>query len=540
MTVSKRSTLKSRRKTPAARRKFKTHSNLEIKRVFDASDTKTGLKLRLSEPGAFPFTRGIHSEMYRARLWTMRQYAGFGTAAETNERYKFLLSQGTSGLSVAFDLPTQMGYDPDSDEARGEVGKVGVSISTLDDMRILLKDIPLDKVSISMTINSTAAILLAMLLAVAKEQGVPWKMLRGTIQNDILKEYIARGTYIYPPSRALKLVTDIFSFCKKNVPKWNTISISGYHMREAGSNAVQELAFTFANAITYVEAALKSGLKVDEFAPRLAFFFNCHNEFFEEAAKFRAARRIWATIMKERFKARSPDSMKLRFHTQTAGSSLTAQQPINNIVRTTMQVMAAVAGGTQSLHSNSYDEALGLPTEESARVALRTQQIIAHESGMASTVDPLGGSYYVESLTDRIESEALGLIAKIDKMGGMLKAIELGFPQREIERSAYEYQRSIELNERIIVGVNAFAAKDEIPPEAQALEPKLERQRLAQVKKFKSARSKVILERLRAGIERGVEKERNLLPLILEAVEAHMTLGEISNILRGKLGEYHA
>jgi methylmalonyl-CoA mutase N-terminal domain/subunit len=517
---------------------FKSPSDIEIKSVYSEKDSIKAADKRIGGPGSYPYTRGIYDNMYRGRLWTMRQYAGFGTAEETNKRYHFLLSHGTTGLSVAFDLPTQMGHDSDDLIAKGEVGKVGVAISSIQDMRDLLKGIPLEKVSISMTINSTAAILLSMLLIVAKEQGVSWKKLQGTVQNDILKEYIARGTYIYPPRHALRLVTDVFSFCHKNVPKWNTISISGYHMREAGSNAVQELAFTFSNAITYVTAALKAGLKIDEFAPRLAFFFNCHNDFFEEIAKFRAARRMWARIVKVRFKAKNSESFKLRFHTQTAGSSLTAQQPLNNIVRTSIQAMAAVLGGTQSLHTNSFDEALGLPTEKSARVALRTQQIIANESGAADTVDPVGGSYFIEHLTDTLENEAFKLIKKIDNAGGMLSAIEKEIPQTEIERSAYEYQKSIESHERIIVGVNDYAEESEILPEAQILNPKIEKQRVSKLKKIKKNRDVGKFQKAMANLEKACNSKDNLMPLIIKSLQAGATLGEISDLFRQNFGTY--
>ena len=530
--------MRKRTNNSTKQRSYKTSSNIHIKEVYNAEDLPANIKSRLAVPGAYPFTRGIYADMYRGRFWTMRQYAGFGTASETNKRYRFLLEQGTTGLSVAFDLPTQMGRDSDHAFSKGEIGKVGVAVSTLDDMRTLLKGLPLEKISISMTINSTAAILLGMLLIVAKEQGVSWKKIQGTVQNDILKEYIARGTYIYPPAQALRIVTDIFSFCAESVPKWNTISISGYHMREAGCTAAQELAFTFSNAVTYVEAALRAGLKIDEFAPRLAFFFNCHNEFFEEIAKFRVARKIWAQLMKERFKASGTDSMKFRFHTQTAGSSLTAQQPLNNIVRTSIQAMAAVLGGTQSLHTNSFDEALGLPTEESARVALRTQQIIAHESGIAQTADPLAGSYYLESLSESLEKEALKIMATVDKMGGMLKAIEKGYPQEEIERSAYDYQKSMENKERIIVGVNQFVLNNEELPAPQMLNRKTEKEQLSRLRNFKAKRSQQKLRRGMQDLSRDVKAGKNLMQSIIKALNADLTLGEISDVLRGHFGEY--
>lgn len=469
----------------------------------------------------------------------MRQYAGYGTAAEANQRYKFLLSRGTSGLSVAFDLPTQMGRDSDHPLVKGEVGRVGVAISTIDDMELLLADIPLDKVSISMTINATASILLALLLVTAERRGVKWDALIGTIQNDILKEYIARGTYVYPPRPALRIVTDIFSFCSREVPRWNTISISGYHIREAGSDAVQEVAFTLANGIAYVEAAVRAGLKVDDFAPRLAFFFNCHNEFLEEIAKFRAARSLWARIMKERFKAQKPESMMLRFHTQTAGSSLTAQQPLNNIVRTTVQAMAAVLGGTQSLHTNSFDEALGLPTEESATVALRTQQIIAHESGIASAVDPFGGSYLIESWTRRIEDEAMKRIEYIDSVGGMLAAIEKGYPQQEIEKSAYQYQSAIETKDQIVVGVNEYIAENESLPEILKLDPRGEAGQCARLKAFRENRDQGRAGAALSDLKEAARSDTNLMPLIVSAVRERVTLGEISDCLREVFGEYH-
>lgn len=512
---------------------FATPSELPVERIY--SDTE-----RTPEPdaGSYPYTRGIHSTMYRGRLWTMRQYAGFGTACEANERYHYLLSQGTTGLSVAFDLPTQMGRDSDHQLSRGEVGKVGVAISCLDDMRILLKDIPLDKVSVSMTINSTAAILLSMVLLVAEEQGVAWDQLRGTIQNDLLKEYIARGTYIYPPAPALRIVTDIFSFCSEKAPLWNTISISGYHIREAGSTAPQEIAFTLSDGIAYVEAALKAGLEVDTFAPRLAFFFNCHNDFLEEIAKFRAARRLWAKIMKERFKAKDPKSLMLRFHTQTAGSSLTAQQPLNNIVRTTIQALAAVLGGTQSLHTNSFDEALGLPTEESARIALRTQQIIAHESGVAAAADPLGGSYLIEEWTDRLEQEALRYIEAIDIMGGMRAAIEQGYPQKEIEKAAYQYQRDIEAKEQIIVGVNDFTESDENQLPVQKQDPRGEGEQCERLKTLRINRDNKKVTSACKKLEEAAAGNENLMPLIIEALRVDATLGEISDSLRSVFGEF--
>lgn len=518
----------------------KTVSDIKIEPQYTRESLPKGFEKIEEKAGQFPYTRGIHETMYRGKLWTMRQYAGFGSAKESNERYRYLISQGTTGLSVAFDLPTQMGRDPDHPMSLGEVGKVGVSIASVEDMAALFQDIPLEKVSVSMTINATASILLAFLLVIAKEKGIPWSSLKGTIQNDILKEYIARGTYIYPLKPALKIITDIFAFCSAEVPEWNTISISGYHIREAGSNAIQEIAFTLANARAYVKAALEAGLAVDSFAPRLAFFFNCHNEFFEEVSKFRAARRMWAKIMKEEFGAKKAQSMMLRFHTQTAGSSLTAQQPLNNIVRTTIQGFAAVCGGTQSLHTNSFDEALGLPTAQSATVALRTQQILAFESGAVDTVDPLAGSYYVESLTDALETEAAKLITKIDSMGGMERAIEAGFPQSEIETSAYRYQQSIENDERIIVGVNKFeeTSSDETP--VLVIDPSIEssqRDRLTQLKKKRnSALATQALEKLK----NDAKTSQNVMPSIIMAAEARCSLGEISDVLREVFGEYRA
>lgn len=490
------------------------------------------------QPGEYPYTRGIHKNMYRGRLWTMRQYAGFGTAQETNKRFQYLLSQGTTGLSCAFDLPTQMGRDSDHPLARGEVGKVGVAISSVEDMEILFEDIPLDQVSISMTINSTAAILLAFLLVVAERRKIVWDQLRGTIQNDVLKEYVARGTYIYPPASALRIVTDIFRFCSTEVPNWNTISISGYHIREAGSTAVEEVAFTLANAKTYVRSAIEAGLTVDDFAPRLAFFFNCHNDFLEEIAKFRAARRMWAKIMKEEFKAKKEKSWMLRFHTQTAGSSLTAQQPLTNVVRTTVQALAAVLGGTQSLHTNSYDEALGLPTRDSARVALRTQQVIAHESGVANSVDPLGGSYLVEAWTDRIESEANELIAEIDSAGGALGAIESNLLQDKIEQSAYRYQRWVEDQEKVIVGVNEFVDEAEREVKILQMDPKGEKEQCERLTQLRNDRSRVDVDESLAALKVAAEGTDPLMPRIVAAARVGATLGEISDCLRGIFGEH--
>src|SRR3989449_3006199 len=489
-------------------------------------------------PGDYPYTRGIQPTMYRGRLWTMRQYAGFGSAAETNRRFKYLLAHGQTGLSVAFDLPTQMGLDSDHALAAGEVGKVGVAIDTLHDMETVFEGIPLDKVSTSMTINATAAILLAMYIAVAKKQGLSPLVINGTVQNDILKEYIARGLYIYPPRFSLRLVTDVFGYCLENAPNWNTISISGYHIREAGSTAVQELAFTFANAITYVEAALDSGLNIDSFSPRLSFFFDTHNDFLEEISKFRAARRIWAKIARERFGAKNPKSWMLRFHAQTAGSSLTAQQPDNNVVRVAIQALAAVLGGAQSLHTNSKDEALAIPTADAARLALRTQQIIAHESGVANTVDPVGGSYAIEALTNEIEKETTEYLDKIDSLGGMLAAIESGFIQSEIHNSAYEYQESIEKKKRIIVGVNEFRMDEKTSIPIHTADPALE---AAQLKKLSEVRANRDAAKVRSALERLENAARgmdNLMLHILEAVETYATIGEISDVFRKVHGEY--
>ncbi len=494
---------------------------------------------QLEKPGEYPFTRGIYSNMYRGRLWTMRQYAGFGTARESNERYRYLLSQGQTGLSVAFDLPTQMGMDPDHPLAAGEVGKVGVSIPSLRDMEILLADIPLDRVSISMTINSTAAILLAMVLAIARRRGVPWPALRGTVQNDILKEYIARGTFIYPPGPSLRLTTDIFAFCRGRVPNWNVISISGYHIREAGATAVQEVAFTLADGIAYVQAAIEAGLEVDDFAGQLSFFFNAHNNLLEEVAKFRAARRLWARIMRERFGAKNPRSWALRFHTQTAGCTLTAQQPENNIVRVTLQALAAILGGTQSLHTNALDEALALPSESAARTALRTQQILAYESGVAATVDPVGGSFAIEDMTDRIEKEVEEYLRRIDALGGMLRAVESGYVQREIQESAYRHQKSVETGETVIVGVNRFATTEERPKiDILVVDEAVgANQRLA-LEDLRATRDSAVVARALDNLRLAAAGSDNLVPLILDAVEALATVGEISDTLRRTFGEY--
>ncbi|MEK7808625.1 MAG: methylmalonyl-CoA mutase family protein, partial [Chloroflexota bacterium] len=483
-------------------------------------------------PGDYPFTRGVQPTMYRGRLWTMRQYAGFATAEESNQRYKFLLAKGQTGLSIAFDLPTQIGYDPDDVMAQGEVGKVGVSIPSLDEMAQLFEGIPLDKVSTSMTINAPASILLAMYIAVGKRQGVETKKLRGTIQNDILKEYVARGTYIFPPTPSMRLITDVFKFCKTEVPEWNTISISGYHVREAGCTAVQEVAFTLANGIEYVKAAIDAGLDVDDFAPQLAFFFNAHNQFLEEVAKFRAARRMWATIMRERFNAKNQKSWMLRFHTQTGGSTLTAQQPMNNVSRVTIQALAAVLGGTQSLHTNGMDEALQLPTESAVQVALRTQQIIAYESGVADTVDPLAGSYVIESLTDEIEKRAFAYIKQIDEMGGALSAIERGYVQNEIQDAAYRYQKAVESKEQIVVGVNEFVVKEDVKIQRLKIEDSVEKAQCEKINVLKAKRDNNRVNELRSRLETAARGSENLMPLFVECVESDMTLGEICNVLR--------
>jgi methylmalonyl-CoA mutase N-terminal domain/subunit len=492
----------------------------------------------IEQPGKFPFTRGIYPDMYRGRNWTMRQYAGFGTAEESNRRYRYLLSQGITGLSVAFDLPTQMGMDSDHPLASGEVGRVGVAICSLADMERLLDGIRLDEITTSMTINSTAAILLSFYVLVAKRQGANVRKLSGTIQNDILKEYIARGTYIYPPRPAMRIITDLFAWAGAELPEWNTISISGYHIREAGSTATQEVAFTLADAIAYVDAAIKAGLEVDSFAPRLSFFFNAHNDFLEEVAKYRAARRLWAHIMKDRFGAKNPKSMMLRFHTQTAGSTLTAQQPDVNVVRVALQAMAAVLGGTQSLHTNGRDEALGLPTEEAARLALRTQQIIANETGVTSVADPFGGSVYIEELTDKIERGAREYIERIDSMGGTLAAIESGYVQTEIQNAAYSYQQAVERGDSIVVGVNKFRQEDENPPITFRMDPELERQQVNRLRELRSSRSAGEVEARLSELERAARGSDNVMPRILSACEALATVGEISDRLRKVFGEY--
>ncbi|NLV87943.1 MAG: methylmalonyl-CoA mutase family protein [Tissierellia bacterium] len=524
---------------PERKEKFTTGSNEEINRLYTPVDIKNfDYERDLGYPGEYPYTRGVQPTMYRGRLWTMRQYAGFATAEESNERYKYLLDQGQTGLSVAFDLPTQIGYDSDHPLAEGEVGKVGVAIDSLKDMEILFDGIPLDKVSTSMTINAPASILLAMYIAVAEKQGVSKDKLRGTIQNDILKEYIARGTYIFPPEPSMRLITNIFEYCSKEVPKWNTISISGYHIREAGSTAAQEVAFTLADGIAYVEAAINAGLDVDDFAPRLSFFFNAHNDLLEEVAKYRAARRLWARIMKERFKAQNPKSMQLKFHTQTAGSTLTAQQPDNNIIRVTIQTLAAVLGGTQSLHTNSRDEALALPTEDSVRIALRTQQIVAYESGVTETVDPLAGSYYIESLTNKIEEEAIKYIERIDELGGAPKAIEKGYIQREIQNAAYRYQMEVESLERIVVGVNKFQIEEEDKKEILKVDKTVELSQKEKLVKLREERNNEEVEKALNILKEKAGTDENLMPYILDAVKTYATLGEICDVLREVFGEY--
>lgn len=489
-------------------------------------------------PGQFPFTRGVQATMYRGRLWTMRQYAGMGDAEESNKRYKYLLAHGTTGLSVAFDLPTQIGMDSDHPMAMGEVGKVGVAIDSIEDMQRLFDGIDLENISTSMTINATGSILLALYIAVARRAGADLRKLNGTVQNDILKEYIARGTYIYPPKQAMRIITDMFAYANQDVPEWNIISISGYHMREAGCTAVQEVAFTLANAIAYTQAAIQAGLDVDRFAPRLSFFFNAHNNFLEEVAKFRAARRMWARMMRDRFGAKNPRSMMLRFHTQTAGSTLTAQQPESNIVRTALQALAAVLGGTQSLHTNSFDEALGLPTEESARVALRTQQIIGYETGAAHTVDPLAGSYYIESLTSQIEDRANAYLKKIDDLGGTLRAIELGYIQQEIQNAAYDFQQSVDRLEQVVVGVNRFQSEEEKHVPIQRIDEALERRQVERLKALRARRDKPVWESALHQVEDAARSGENLMPRIIHAVESYCTVGEISDAMRRVFGEY--
>jgi methylmalonyl-CoA mutase N-terminal domain/subunit len=523
---------------PERKPQFHTLSGIPVPRIELPRVDEPGYGEKLGFPGEYPFTRGVQPSMYRGRLWTMRQYAGYASAAESNRRYRYLLQQGQTGISVAFDLPTQIGYDADDSIAAGEVGKVGVSISSLQDMESLFREIPLDQVSTSMTINAPAAVLLAMYIAVAKRQGVEPGKLRGTIQNDILKEYIARGTYIFPPKPSMRLITDTFQYCRGEVPRWNTISISGYHIREAGSTAVQEVAFTLANGIAYVEAAVDSGLAVDDFATQLSFFFNAHNDFLEEVAKFRAARRMWAGIMRERFSARQPRSLKLRFHTQTAGSTLTAQQPENNVVRVALQALAAVLGGTQSLHTNSMDEALWLPTEKSVRLALRTQQVIAHESGVANSIDPLGGSYLIEHLTDEIERRARTYIDKIDDLGGTLVAIERGYIQAEIQEAAYQYQRRVESGEQLVVGVNAFQTEKTIELERLKVDPAIEAHQRTRLSALRAGRDPSRRAELLAHLEAAARGNENLIPLFIQCVENDLTLGEICGLLRSVWGEY--
>jgi methylmalonyl-CoA mutase N-terminal domain/subunit len=524
---------------PERKEEFRTLSGLSLERLYTAKDVAgTNPEAGLGYPGEFPFTRGVYPTMYRGRLWTMRQYAGFGTAAETNRRFRYLLEQGQTGLSVAFDLPTQIGLDSDHALALGEVGRVGVAIDSLDDMLALFDGIPLERVSTSMTINATAAILLALYVAVAKRQGAQVKRLAGTVQNDILKEYIARGTYIYPVRPAMRVVTDMFAWCRAEIPNWNVISISGYHIREAGSTAVQEVAFTLGNAIAYVQAAVEAGLAVDEFAPQLSFFFNAHNDLLEEVAKYRAARRLWARIMQERFHARDPRSLLLRFHAQTAGSALTAQQPENNLVRVAIQALAAVLGGCQSLHCNALDEALALPTEQTALLALRTQQILAHETGVANTIDPLGGSYAIEALTNEIERRASEYLQRIDAMGGMLRAIERGYVQGEIQKAAYEYQMTVERGERVVVGMNQFQAAQDSPIPLLRIDPEIERAQVERLRALRARRDAAKTAAAIAEVERRARGTQNLMPAVLAAVEAYATVGEIADALRRVFGEY--
>ena len=532
-------------KTPEAATKqpanppIETSSHIPVRPLYTPEDLSAWDYDRdLGYPGDFPYTRGVQATMYRGRLWTMRQYAGMGDAEESNKRYKYLLANGTTGLSVAFDLPTQIGLDSDCPLAIGEVGKVGVAIDSIEDMQRLFDGIDLTTISTSMTINATASILLALYVAVARRQGRDTRRLSGTVQNDVLKEYIARGTYIYPPQQAMRVITDLFAWTNENVPDWNTISISGYHMREAGSTAVQEVAFTLGNGIAYVEAAMRAGLDVDKFAPRLSFFFNAHSNFLEEVAKFRAARRMWAKIMRDRFKAKNPKSWMLRFHTQTAGSTLTAQQPENNIVRTAIQAMAAVLGGTQSLHTNSFDEALALPTEASARIALRTQQVIAFESGAPQTVDPLAGSYYVEALTNEIEKRADDYLGKIEAMGGMLKAIERGYVQQEIQNAAYEYQQEVDHHEAVVVGVNRFQIGEEKSVPIQRIDPSLEPKQVERLRALRTKRDPMTWQAAIRAVEDAARSGENLMPRILAAVEANATVGEISDAMRKVFGEY--
>ena len=526
------------KKSPERKVAFQTSSGISVPPLLTPANPDPDYMEKLGFPGEYPFTRGVQPSMYRGRLWTMRQYAGYATAEASNRRYRYLLEQGQTGLSVAFDLPTQIGYDADDPLALGEVGKVGVSISSLEDMAILFNQIPLDKVSTSMTINAPASILLAMYIAVAKKQGLEPRQLRGTIQNDILKEYIARGTYIFPAAPSMRLITDVFRYCQAEVPHWNTISISGYHIREAGSTAAQEIAFTLADGIAYVQAAIEAGLDVDSFASQLSFFFNAHNNFLEEIAKFRAARRMWAGIMRQRFQAKDPRSWMLRFHTQTAGSTLTAQQPENNTVRVALQALAAVMGGTQSLHTNSMDEALWLPTERAVRVALRTQQVIAYESGAADSIDPLAGSYLIEHLTDELESRAQAYIEKIDGMGGAQAAIERGFIQDEIQNAAYEFQKAVERGEQIVVGVNAFQTDEQVDLERLKVDPEIEEKQRLRLSALRQRRSAARINELLGHLETAARGTDNLLPLFIECVENEVTLGELCGVLRRVWGEY--
>jgi methylmalonyl-CoA mutase N-terminal domain/subunit len=530
---------KATSKFPERQKNFTTPSFNSVKPLYTPLDTECeSYNEKLGFPGQYPFTRGVQPTMYRGRFWTMRQYAGFGTAKESNERYRYLLSAGQSGLSIAFDLPTQIGYDSDDQMALGEVGKVGVAIDTLADMEVLFDQIPLDKVSTSMTINAPASVLLAMYIAVAEKQGVGRDKISGTIQNDILKEYIARGTYIYPPKPSMRLITNIFEFCSKEVPKWNTISISGYHIREAGSTAAQEVGFTLADGIAYVNAAIKAGLNVDDFAGQLSFFFNAHNDLLEEVAKYRAARRLWGKIMKDKFNAQKAKSMMLRFHTQTAGSTLTAQQANNNIVRVAVQTLAAVLGGTQSLHTNSRDEALSLPTQESVKIALRTQQIIANESGVANTIDPLAGSYYIEAMTDQIEKEAEDYINKIEAMGGMIPAIEQGYVQTEIQKAAYRFNKELESGERVVVGVNKYTEEEKSHAELLKINEKVQLDQIEHLNKVRAGRDNLAVQNKLAALKKAAEGTDNLMPYIIDAVKVYTSLGEICNTMRDVYGEY--
>jgi methylmalonyl-CoA mutase N-terminal domain/subunit len=530
---------KSLASMPESRKEFQTSSNIHIDRLYTPLDIQNlDYSSDLGFPGEYPYTRGVYPTMYRARLWTMRQYAGFGTAEQTNQRFKYLLQAGQTGLSVAFDFPTQIGYDCDHKLSKGEVGKAGVSICSLKDMETLFDGIPLGKVTTSMTINAPATVLLAMYVAVAEKQGVSQAQLGGTVQNDVLKEYVARGMYIYPPKPSMKLVTDIFEYCAKNMPRMNTISISGYHIREAGSTAVQEVAFTLANGIAYIDAALSRGLNLNQFASRLSFFFDATNNLFEEIAKFRAARRLWARIMRERFKAKESNAWMLRFHTQTSGVALTAQQPHNNIIRVALQALAAALGGTQSLHTNSFDEAYALPSTDAVRIALRTQQVVAYESGITDTIDPIAGSYYVEALTNEIERRAMEYIERIDNMGGAVVAIEKGFMQREIVESAYKYQREVETKERVIVGVNDFTVKEEVPIKTLRVDPEVEKRQVKRLEALKNKRNNQKVKTTLDNLYDTVEKEANLMPSILEAVKVYATLSEICDVLRRVYGEY--